>query len=106
MLTIAADQTALHGVQLPAGVEVLITFAGAPRAVTVVVTGPGTEPIYWNAADEVAAEASTECRIIPAGVVAIDDDSTRRVFGPDGSVSSVVHLFSAAAATVSVQRGR
>lgn len=105
MPTIAADETAVHGVQLTAGAEVVVEIVGYPRTVTIVVTTPGSAPIYWNATDDAAAVASPQCRIIPAQMVATDSAPARRQVNPDGSVLTRVHLLSAAAARVSVQRG-
>ena len=105
MPSIAAEDTSLHGVQLPAGAEVVVTLAGAPRFVTVVVTTPGSAPIYWNAADRLAEIAGADCRVIPGGLVASDSDSARRVPLPEGGVEARVHLISAAQAVVSIQRG-
>ncbi|WP_432524208.1 hypothetical protein [Kineococcus sp. SYSU DK006] len=51
MPTIARTDLAVHELLLPAGREVVVDLEGSPDVVEVVVTGPGSAPILWNAVD-------------------------------------------------------
>lgn len=106
MPTVPPDEQALHDLTLTAGEEVVVTFEAYSRAIEVVVTTPGTAPIYWTATDEPATIAGGDTRVIPAGAYAIDTATARRITTRGtGRLRSMARLISAAPCTVSVQRG-
>jgi hypothetical protein len=109
MPTVAAADTALHGLHLPAGQEVIVDYERAPARVEVVVTVPGSDPVYWAATGRPAQIAAPWCRVIPAGVIAVDSTRATRTAIPGSTLVNAatarVRLICASAVTVSLQEG-
>lgn len=110
MPTYASADAAVHGIELPPGEEVVVTFPTYSRTLEVVITTPGSEPVFWTANGTPALIAGGNCRVIPAHVLASDSIAAKRVYAPGADpgggdqLQTVAHLISAAAVTLSVQR--
>lgn len=103
--TVVRGDSAVHGVQLEPNTEAVVEFEVAPASADVVVTAPGSAPVFWTADGQSATVGGADARIIPANVIAVDTARVRPLDGDLYPPRAQVRIISAAAATLSVQRG-